>query len=475
MFNYYLILTRISRQGENFASVGFLFIVFVMGTALIPNIGMSQYDMKRALLLVFLLMGFVYLIYNRNPDKVSIGNGSSVCWLLFILSQLANTYFINSHLYGLLDTLFLFAISVAFVGYMRMISNCPELKQYMLLALVYGLAVYYGFVLMQYLFFLIAPVPWTIHLLSEAGFVNVRFLNQLMILIFPLVLIAEQLGQIPRWLARFTALMTVAILLNSNGRGALAMAIFESILLVLLIKYTPYDAKTFRNRVLKIWLLGCLVFAVLFVWVPNLRLDVFQMSPLRLTESIRFDMWREALELWSKQKWWGYGGMSYADKSGDISFSFGHLHNSLVQILYEYGLIGFIILAVAFLALLKQVVFHVVKGPANRLLVPVLVALLGGAGLSLVSGVIVMPFSQLVLFILVLVVVSIVYTEEAGTTVIGFPVPLYVSVNALKLLGLVVFCLLASMSYLTWVHTMGQDIIRFDVGPRFWLVGRLDS
>jgi O-antigen ligase len=473
MFRFYL-LFNLGRPTQPYAPAGFLFGVFVIGTALIPNLGMTQYDIKRVLLLVFLLVGFGYFLAIAKKNKVSIGNWSSVCWLLFILSQLGNTYFMNNQLYGLVDTLFLFAISVAFLGYMRVLSDCPELKQYMLLALVYGLAVYYGFMLLQYLFFLISPVPWTIHLLSEAGFVNVRFLNQLMILIFPLVLFAEQLGPMPRRLARFTAVMTVALLLNSNGRGALAMAIFESILLVLFIKYTPCDAKIFRHRLLKIWLLGCLVFAVLFVWVPSLRLDDFQMSPLRLTEYNRFDMWREAFELWLKNKWWGHGGMSYASKSGSVTFFVGHPHNSLVQVLYEYGLLGFISLAAALSFLLKQVYFQLRNVPENRLLVPVFVGLLGGAGLSLVSGVIAMPFSQLVLFVLMLVLVSIVNVQSEGHASWLFRRQFYLSVNSIKLVGFVVFFLLATVSYMSWRHTMGQDVISFSVGPRFWLVGSLE-
>ena len=467
-------LLTIKRQGQNHVPVGLLFVVFIMGTALIPNLGMSQYDIKRLLLLVFLLVGFVYLFFMRTQDKVSIGNWSSVAWLFFILAQLVNAYFINNQLYSFLDTLLLFAMSVAFVGYLRVVNSTPALKNYLLLALVYGLVVYYGFVLLQYLFFLISPVPWTIHLLSEAGFVNVRFLNQLMILLFPLLLFADQFGAISKRLVRFVAVMTVALLLNSDGRGALVMALFESVLLVLLIKYTQYDAKMFRSRLLKIWLLGCLVFAVFFVWIPSFRLDIFNISPIRLTESTRFSMWDEALELWRNKPWWGYGGMSYTDKQGGVTFSFGHPHNSIVQILYEYGLMGFIALAVAVLVLLKQVVFHLINESADRLLVPVLVALLGGAGLSLVSGVIVMPFSQLVLFVLILVLVSIVFGDASGTATGGFRVPLYVSINALKLVGLIVFCLLACVSYLTWSHIMGQDVIRYGVGPRFWLIGSLE-
>jgi O-antigen ligase len=471
-----LLLGTIKRQGRDFAPAWLLFVFFMLGTGLLPNIGMMQYDIKRALFFFFLLVGFIYLSLAAKPHKVSIDNWASVFWFLFVLAQLVNAYFINDSLYSFLDVLLLMAISVAFIGYLGVNRRVPALKTYLLLALVYGLATYYLFVLLQYIFFLILPVPWTIHLLSWPAFVNVRFLNQLMVLIFPLVLFAQCFASTPRllqWFLSFAAVMTIALLLNSNGRGAFIMILFESLLLLTLVRFTPYHSKTLRIRLVKVWLVGCLVFAVFFVWLPSLRLDVFQVSVIRYSDSSRLGIWREAFELWLNNKWWGHGGMSYADKSVGVSFHISHPHNSIVQILYEYGLIGLISLSVAVLVLLKKVVFHLINFPAHRLLVPVLVALLGGAGLSLVSGVIVMPFSQLTLFVLLLVVVSIVY-EPAETTATEFRFPLTVSVSALMLVGSVVFCLLAGFSYLSWLHTMGQDVISFTVGPRFWLVGSLD-
>jgi len=472
----HLLLCTIKRQGRDFAPAWLLFVFFILGTGLLPNIGMMQYDIKRALFLVFLLVGFIYLSLAAKPHKVSIDNWGSVFWFLFVLAQLVNAYFINDSLYSFLDTLLLMAISVAFIGYLRVTRRVPALKAYLLLALVYGLSAYYLFVLLQYIFFLILPVPWTIHLLSWPAFVNVRFLNQLMVLIFPLVLFAQCFASTPRllqWLLSFAAVMTIALVLNSNGRGALAMMVFESLLLMVLVRFTAYEPKPFRVRLLTLWLAGCVVFAVFFIWIPSALLELFQAGPVRLSESVRFRIWSEAIELWKDSIWWGYGGMSYADKGVGVSFRFGHPHNSLVQILYEYGLIGLVSLALAFLFLLKKVISYVVAAPVDSLFVPVLVSLLGGAGLSLVSGVIVMPFSQLTLFVLLLVLVSIVY-EPAETTATEFRFPLKVSVSAVMLVGSVVFCLLAGFSYLSWLHTMGQDVINFTVGPRFWLVGSLD-
>jgi O-antigen ligase len=435
---------------------------------------MSQYDIKRFGFLLFLLVGFGYLTFGKGIETLAIGNWAAVFWFSFLFSQLVNACFFNNQIYSFLDILQLLAISLAFVGYLRLFDRSLKLKEYLLLGLLYGLTFYYLSVLMQYMFFLISPVPWNVMLLSSAGFINVRFLNQIMVLMFPLVLVADYLFPVSKKIVWFCSIMTVALLFNSDGRGAMAMAIFESVVLILMLKHTPFNAHLFRVRLLKVWLIGLLVFLVFFVWIPSMRLDVYQMAAIRLSEPVRFQMWAEAFDLWRNNMWWAYGGMSFADKTGDVSYILGHPHNSIVQVLYEYGLIGLTCLVLALLFLLKRIYSHLVFGPVNTLLVPVFVSLLAGAGLSLVSGVIVMPFSQLILFVQMLVIVSIVYRREGGSASVGFRPPLYISIKPLIMIGIVVFFLLGCISYLSWVRVMGQETLTFDVGPRFWMIGRLE-
>jgi O-antigen ligase len=148
---------------------------------------------------------------------------------------------------------------------------------------------------------------------------------------------------------------------------------------------------------------GALLFGVMFVWVP-LWLDQGASVENRLsnlaTLSGRHELWRLAWMQIAAHPWLGIGPMHFATIHNDFG---AHPHNALLQLAAEWGIpatLGLVLPAAAGLIVLlaglrRPAISH------NFLLVCLTASLLAAGVQSMVDGVIVVPYTQVWLVLIV--------------------------------------------------------------------------
>ncbi|MEL4388964.1 O-antigen ligase family protein [Shewanella xiamenensis] len=129
------------------------------------------------------------------------------------------------------------------------------------------------------------------------------------------------------------------ILLQSEARGALLAIVLAA---VVVYRFLPANlGKTFVLPMLKAVVFGTLLWLVLIIIIPLFIFD----SPiwqLRTNSSGRIDMWIYILQMIPERISLGYGPMSFAWAEAR-PLPNAHPHNALLQFLYEFGVVAFIL------------------------------------------------------------------------------------------------------------------------------------
>ena len=175
-----------------------------------------------------------------------------------------------------------------------------------------------------------------------AGFMNVRFFNQLQVMLLPLLCLSFYIEPLKKYKRAAMLAFSVQwlILLQSEARGALLAIVFAA---VVVYRFLPANlGKTFVLPMLKAVVFGTLLWLVLIIIIPLFIFD----SPiwqLRTNSSGRIDMWIYILQAIPERIGLGYGPMSFAWAEAR-PLPNAHSHNALMQFLYEFGVVAFILL-----------------------------------------------------------------------------------------------------------------------------------
>jgi O-antigen ligase len=458
-------------QRKRLALPFFIGLIMFAGTAGVVNSPFTYYDTKRWLLLFFISALLVVDFFSDRKNKRTIQTQLVSFLLVLFVSLLLLRSIISGSLAGLLDAFFWLTMSLAFPVLSRMLKSRRD-SIYLINALVYSLAVYYVFLLMQYLFVLLNPIRWDIQVLAT-GFDNIRFLNQIQVMIFPLALLlsVSKVLKVSK-VGQFVLVLTIAILFYARARGAILAVCVEVALIFGFFKYFGLsDIGKYRISLIKSVFYGGLLYVVFFVFIPIILFDQ-DIQALNLSSSGRLQMWGQALKLWVQRPFFGYGGMAFANADLNIYPTFGHPHSSIIQLLFEYGLLGFFLAFFLLLAVIRLVYFDLVR-TKSRSDILLLCGFLGGLCLSLVSGVVVMPYSQLILMLILSALLkgglksSGIDLTDGHKREFSFSSGLY--------WFFVVICLMCLwlLSILTFDYVINEGILIFDVGPRFWFIGRM--
>ncbi|WP_028669439.1 O-antigen ligase family protein [Saccharospirillum impatiens] len=453
-----------------------LAVVILLGTTLANIAGpFASYDRQRWLLLV--LMGVLALfsvarkaLLIQAKARLLVG-----CWVGFIsfLTLSTVTATLAGSDWALFDLLLWVLFSLTVTGLIQSFTLSPDVIQNVCKVLVAVWGSYYLIVIMNFMFVMVSPFSWDIHVLTQHAFINVRFFNQLQVLLFPLML-ALACGPSGRWskLGLFSAVFTVALILYSSARGAAVAMFIES----LLIMYLTWK---FRGRALSLkfvrrWVVilafGLVTYIIFLDLIPAWRFgESVGATLMRESTSGRWGMWSELLSAMTGHWLFGHGGFSYADKSAGIGTIFGHPHNSLLQLLYEYGLLATLCFTLFSIGLFVRVLKAL--GQSDSVYLPYLLAsAVGGAALSLVSGVIVMPLSQLLLMVIVAALWQ--SSQLKSEAVIKLKVGFHLRIIMFALVSLLIVTVF-SLAWHSYINVMSGETLKFDVGPRFWLIGRM--
>ncbi|PLW82081.1 hypothetical protein CWI75_09775 [Kineobactrum sediminis] len=141
-----------------------------------------------------------------------------------------------------------------------------------------------------------------------------------------------------RWSRMFAGLGVASLLLSMSRGGGVAF-IFGLVGVIVMA----------RPRA---WVYIILSFSILltvyFFWPAGYLVDVIGIYIDKRVSGIetaggRTIIWRNALELWESRPVFGYGIFSFQDVLGEVFNDYRHAHNTYLEVLFETGIIGFVI------------------------------------------------------------------------------------------------------------------------------------
>jgi len=332
------------------------------------------------------------------------------------------------------------------------------------------------------------------------GFAHPRFLNQIQSWVLPLlpVLPVAFGGLVVRhykWFLWIPGIVGWVLLFASSGRATLmAMAVAAIAIVVIFNRNSLPWLKTH----FLFFICGLMIYLVLFQWTPWIL--SLEMNFPRVTERLANDglmgrdrLWGLALQLVEAHPILGTGPQQYANYHNHAIAA--HPHSAPLQWVSEWGMVSFITLcSVLGYGFYKWVVFcrryfnsgysqsgHLSANACETnevlpVLLPGLTAsLVAGATHSLVSGVIVMPFSQMLMCLIIGWVLSIYYESKQADRVANRS-----SVGQLKMIS-VLAALLFTLGYVSFPDIvnlrqtreafLAQNPKQTILKPRFWNQG----
>lgn len=307
--------------------------------------------------------------------------------------------------------------------------------------------------------------PWSL----LYGFSNMRFEGQFLTIVVPLlgatlIIPNDSSLRYPRWLDIFLMVSLAGMVFVAGTRGTIAAWLATSVIFWCLTG----GARKTANRMLLILAMGfVLAWLVLFSvsWVTGQAADYRFAGEQVFGLSAREVLWQHAWAKIVEFPLLGVGPMHFASLGNRVA---AHPHQALLQIASEWGLPVFFIIMTAVVVWLTKVVVEVRSGDTKAgadLRWALLFAVLSSMVQSMVDGVLVMPYPQLWLAIMVgwcSARCLPVFQGEATRVPGWLPLMLWGGANLLLLA-------VAVMSYPDLVGAAEYC----SAGPRFWCNGRI--
>lgn len=354
-----------------------IFLVICL-TPFIDKYFLGLFNEKRAfqsILLIFCTLLYFHSIkLEKKPKLILI----SVLLLGLISTFLSKNILYSSLLY--LHTTML--ISLIILGYK--IKGHDSILFYTIL---FSNVFLVSYSLLNYSFFILSnEVPLPDGVLY--GFYNIRFFNQFQALSIPFIIYFLSHPNLHR-VAKITLTFNFFLLLFSSARGA-SIAILVATLI-----YCYFINRRMIKEILFCLLAAILIFLLHYFYVSFTHSAEYI---IRTDSSRRYDLWLEIINnINFKTLLIGNGPGGYKSEIFDL----GHPHNSILQILNNWGVIVLSILVWFTYKLIKKSLAFIKKNKDNNEFLIYFTSFLSLLIYSLVSGVIVMPIPQTFLFILV--------------------------------------------------------------------------
>lgn len=394
------------------------FIIILLTLSLTPNFqfldDLNAYDEKRifqiaALILIGISTVLIPSIRNRSYATVRTAPKTlkvliSVFFILGILSVTVS----NSPRHAFLD-ITLFALLFLMASYISSVvfRHPKKSSEWLMTAFIFAIALHFSVFVHQFILVLKGVIPFSFYTLFT-GFVNPRFENQWEGMILPIILgTAIFYRNQSRKTFYFLLFLGGFIWMNimfSTGRGVILATLMGVVFTGLIFK----AHRTIWWRINFIALVMGLTLYGLAIMTIYLTTDTFTAEIQELADSSssgRLSLWASALQLVSYNPFIGIGPMQFALFENNIVIA-AHPHNIILQLLAEWGLIAtLLILGVAIYSFTKWCHFSrqkTNKNPESTILYTALTtAFIVGNIHGLLSGVWIMPLSQLTLIIII--------------------------------------------------------------------------
>lgn len=397
-------------RGLFIVSACFFLLGTVFATKFADFVGIdSEYDIKRIIVISCIWLFSLGICFVKNIEFIRLSIATKALAFIFFTFAICSALLSKHPFWGAIEIAnigLLICVFIFFVISMRAFeSDTVHFGVYacFLLFSVFTFVKYILFLLFSYA----DAQSFDIHGLIS-GYVNVRFFNQLQVMIMPLLF----LPFFKQDLAKFRSVSFIVIslhwmvLLQTEARGGLFSLILASSLIMLFLGKD--NRKQFIFTLLQTILLGIFLWLVFIIIIPYWLMETASFQ-IRTTSSGRLDLWFFVLKNIPESLWLGFGPMSFTWAEGRPLPS-AHPHNAVMQVLYEYGVIVFI-LSCAWVVSRVYSRLKMLSEYKNRLLIPILYAVLSGLIYSLFSGVSVMPFAQILFVFLVAMLVQFDSTD----------------------------------------------------------------
>ncbi|MCC4832944.1 O-antigen ligase family protein [Shewanella sp. 10N.7] len=288
-----------------------------------------------------------------------------------------------------------------------------------------------------------------------SGYDNIRFFNQLQVVVYPflsLVVFIESLKKYKK-IALLLASLHCLVLLQTEARGAILALVFSSILVGFYL--CSKHKSQFGCFIIKSFSFGFILWGVLIALIPFLLFSDSDMA-LRTSSSGRLELWAYAINNIIERPWAGFGPMSFA-WAADRPLPNAHLHNSILQLLYEYGIPICIMILGIFFMYLKHLLGQLAI--PDEKLESITFSIVAVSVYSLFSGVLVMPFTQLLLSLVI--ALSLSNKQNRKKHLIGVK-------GKIVIILVTIFCL--SMVLGSYEH----NALKNTQHPRVWLNGAIE-
>lgn len=377
------------------------FAVFFMGSILsdyfIGVTGVSNsYDLKRILIISFVMLVVLFISWEKEV-RIAIPSRFTCVTIscIFIIGIISALY--GQHPFWSMLELVNFLLLICLFFILRfcfaVMERTEVLRYFFVFSLFFSLCISVKFLLFL-LFHFIDANPPNLHSLVF-GFMNVRFFNQLQVILMPLLCLSFYTNELKKFrhLAMLAFSFLWLILLQSEARGVV-LAIIVSAFLVYYSVPTS-DRKHFTHPLLTAIAMGTGIWLVLIVILPLFIFDndIWQ---LRGGSSGRVAMWLYILQDIPQRIFMGYGPMSFAWDEGKPLLN-AHPHNALLQFLYEYGIGVFLVVTVWSLLKLTTLFRNIKQTQEINANTVIIFALCSAWIYSFFDGMIVMPLSQALL------------------------------------------------------------------------------
>lgn len=441
-----------------FICVLLLGTVFAFNFSHVVNID-NEYDIKRFLVVGFVWLSSLALCFVKDFEFIKISTIAKICLSMFFILAMFSALASKHPFWGMVEIANIGLLMAAFYLFVASIRSMS--RSTFSFAVYAGVSLFSVLTFTKYILFLFFSYAnadaksFDIHGLLS-GYVNVRFFNQLQSMIMPLLFLPFFNPD----LAKFKRISIVVIalhwtvLLQTEARGVMLSLILA--ISVMLYFIDADTRKKFILTMLQTMLFGICLWLVFIIIIPYWLMDSASFQ-IRTGSSGRLDLWLYVLKSIPERLWLGFGPMSFAWAEGK-PLPNAHPHNSVMQLLYEYGVISCIVCTgwVMIWVCRRLRYIHQVKAVE---VIPVTYAALSGLCYSLFSGIVVMPFAQLMLVFMVAMQMqygtSCFYRAGIWVRIILF---IIVSVMALVLLGAYKYGeLLPVLFPRVWIH----GLVRF--------------
>ena len=250
----------------------------------------------------------------------------------------------------------------------------------------------------------------------------------------------------------FLLLAFFTILLNASRSVTLAYTVF----IVIIVTYNRTVRWQLLSTYVASWFTYLSISYLASIHMVNASVSGLQIA--RVTTSLRYDLWMNALECWLQSPFVGCGFYQF----GRYEHLAAHPHNLLLQILTETGLIGFGFLLAIFVTILKNIPWQIKKSYF------VLASLLAiGIDTSL-SGTHIYPITQIAILWLMVFLLKNPAFEHA--TYFNRILPCRSRLN--RFTAIAIYCILLSIfGYVFITTTVLLDNNIPETPPRFWEYG----